>query len=160
MDHDLTLKAAAPEARLVTEAEFDRVVYPQKNGQTPTWPPTPRHERAMSIEEIRGAWIERAHMTLGQRSNLILAVARVLYFNGQSTDEILASAARFGENLVLDARIMPRWGRAATSCKGMRRRTDLHGCGRSNRSEHGPRGFRNAGNRGNRRWSLGPAAAT
>jgi uncharacterized membrane protein YjjP (DUF1212 family) len=49
-------------------------------------------------------------MTLRERSNLVLAVARVLYVNGQSTDEILAAAARFGQTLGLHARIMPRWG--------------------------------------------------
>ena len=49
-------------------------------------------------------------MTLEERSDLVLAVARVLYVNGQSTDETLAAAEQFGDRLGLHARIMPRWG--------------------------------------------------
>ena len=49
-------------------------------------------------------------MTLEERSNLVLALARVLYANGQSTDQTLAAAERFGRNLELCAEIMPRWG--------------------------------------------------
>ena len=50
------------------------------------------------------------HMTLEERSNLVLALARVLYANGQSTDQTLVAAARFGSSLGLRARIIPRWG--------------------------------------------------
>jgi uncharacterized membrane protein YjjP (DUF1212 family) len=49
-------------------------------------------------------------MTLKERADLVLAVARVLYVNGQSTDQTLASAERFGHTLGLRAAIMPRWG--------------------------------------------------
>jgi uncharacterized membrane protein YjjP (DUF1212 family) len=49
-------------------------------------------------------------MTLEERSNLVLAVARVLYANGQSTDQTLASAERLGHTLGLRIKIMPRWG--------------------------------------------------
>src|SRR5579871_5255078 len=49
-------------------------------------------------------------MTLEERSNLVLAFARVLYVNGQSTDQTLAAAERLGESLGLRARIMARWG--------------------------------------------------
>src|SRR5216683_2472179 len=49
-------------------------------------------------------------MTLEERSNLVLAFARVLYVNGQSTDQTLTAAARLGDTLGLRARIMPRWG--------------------------------------------------
>jgi uncharacterized membrane protein YjjP (DUF1212 family) len=49
-------------------------------------------------------------MTLEERSNLVLALARVLYANGQSTDQTLAAAERFGRCLGLCAEIMPRWG--------------------------------------------------
>ena len=49
-------------------------------------------------------------MTLEERSNLVLAFARVLYVNGQSTDQTLAAAKRFGDTLGLRAKIMPRWG--------------------------------------------------
>ena len=49
-------------------------------------------------------------MTFEQRSNLVLALARTLYVNGQSTAQILAAAEQLGDILGLRARIMPRWG--------------------------------------------------
>jgi uncharacterized membrane protein YjjP (DUF1212 family) len=49
-------------------------------------------------------------MTLEERSNLVLALARVLYANGQSTDQTLAEAERFGRSLGLRVKIIPRWG--------------------------------------------------
>ena len=49
-------------------------------------------------------------MTLEGRADLVLAVARVQYVNGQSTDQVLASAERLGHTLGLRAEIMPRWG--------------------------------------------------
>jgi len=49
-------------------------------------------------------------MTLEERSSLVLAFARVLYVNGQSTDQTLAASERFGNALGFRARIMPRWG--------------------------------------------------
>jgi uncharacterized membrane protein YjjP (DUF1212 family) len=49
-------------------------------------------------------------MTLEERADLVLAVARVLYVNGQSTDQTLALAERFGHTLGLRVKIMPRWG--------------------------------------------------
>jgi uncharacterized membrane protein YjjP (DUF1212 family) len=49
-------------------------------------------------------------MTLEERSDLVLALARVLYINGESTDQTLAAAERFGHTLGLRAKIMPRWG--------------------------------------------------
>jgi uncharacterized membrane protein YjjP (DUF1212 family) len=49
-------------------------------------------------------------MTLEERSNLVLTFARVLYVNGQSTDQILAAARQLGDALGLHTRIMPRWG--------------------------------------------------
>ena len=49
-------------------------------------------------------------MTLEERSNLVLAIARVLYVNGQSTDQTVAAAERSGESLGIRARIMPHWG--------------------------------------------------
>jgi uncharacterized membrane protein YjjP (DUF1212 family) len=49
-------------------------------------------------------------MTLEERSDLILAFARVLYINGQSTDQTLAAAAQLGDALGLRVRILPRWG--------------------------------------------------
>jgi uncharacterized membrane protein YjjP (DUF1212 family) len=49
-------------------------------------------------------------MTLEERADLVLAFARILYVNGQSTDETLAAATRFGDALRLRVRIMARWG--------------------------------------------------
>jgi uncharacterized membrane protein YjjP (DUF1212 family) len=48
-------------------------------------------------------------MTLEERSTLVLAFARVLYVNGQSTDQTLAAAERLGEALGLRVNIIPSW---------------------------------------------------
>jgi uncharacterized membrane protein YjjP (DUF1212 family) len=49
-------------------------------------------------------------MTLEERADLVLAAARVLYVNGQSTDQTLLAAERLSRALGLSARLMPRWG--------------------------------------------------
>jgi uncharacterized membrane protein YjjP (DUF1212 family) len=49
-------------------------------------------------------------MTFEQRSNLVLALARTLYVNGQSTTQVLAAAEQLGNAVGLRARILPRWG--------------------------------------------------
>src|SRR5258705_2527504 len=49
-------------------------------------------------------------MTLEERSNLVLAFARVLYVNGEATDQTLDATERLGDTLGLRAKIMPRWG--------------------------------------------------
>jgi uncharacterized membrane protein YjjP (DUF1212 family) len=49
-------------------------------------------------------------MSLEQRSDLVLDFARVLYVNGQATDQTVTAANRLGRALELDAEIMPRWG--------------------------------------------------
>ena len=49
-------------------------------------------------------------MTLEQRCNLVLAFARVLYVNGQATEQTVAAAERLGRTLGLRAKVMPRWG--------------------------------------------------
>jgi len=49
-------------------------------------------------------------MTLEERSGLVLALARVLYVNGQSTDQTLSATERFARTLGLRARLLPRWG--------------------------------------------------
>jgi uncharacterized membrane protein YjjP (DUF1212 family) len=54
--------------------------------------------------------IARSDMTLEERSTLILAFVRVLFVNGQSTDQTLSAAERLGNALGLRAEIMPRWG--------------------------------------------------
>ena len=43
-------------------------------------------------------------------SKRVLAVARVLYVNGQATEEIVVAAARVGDVLGLRATLLPRWG--------------------------------------------------
>jgi len=49
-------------------------------------------------------------MSLEDRADLVLAAARVQNINGQSTDQVLLSAERFGHILGLRAEVMPRWG--------------------------------------------------
>lgn len=49
-------------------------------------------------------------MTLEERGDLVLAASRVLYVNGQATDEITAAAERLGNALGLSAKLMLRWG--------------------------------------------------
>jgi len=49
-------------------------------------------------------------MTLEESSNLVLAFARVLYVNGQATDQTLDATERLGDTLGLRAQLMPRWG--------------------------------------------------
>ena len=49
-------------------------------------------------------------MSLQERSNLILTFAKVLFVNGQATDQTLDAAERLGRGLGLRARIIPRWG--------------------------------------------------
>src|SRR5271156_5069678 len=49
-------------------------------------------------------------MSLEERADLILAFARVLYVNGQSTDQTLGVAEQVGHSLGLRAKILPRWG--------------------------------------------------
>jgi uncharacterized membrane protein YjjP (DUF1212 family) len=45
-----------------------------------------------------------------RRSDLVLAFARVLHVNGESTDDTLAAAGRLADHLGLRGRIVPRWG--------------------------------------------------
>jgi uncharacterized membrane protein YjjP (DUF1212 family) len=49
-------------------------------------------------------------MTPDERANLVLASARVLYVNGQATEQMVSAAERLGRALGLRATIMPRWG--------------------------------------------------
>jgi uncharacterized membrane protein YjjP (DUF1212 family) len=54
--------------------------------------------------------MKTACMTLTERSGLVLAFAKVLYVNGQSTDQTLAAAGQLAGALGLNVSIMPRWG--------------------------------------------------
>lgn len=49
-------------------------------------------------------------MTLEERCDLLLSYARVLYVNGQTTEQTLAAAGRLGSALGFSALIMPDWG--------------------------------------------------
>jgi hypothetical protein len=49
-------------------------------------------------------------MTPEERAKLVLAFARVLFVNGQSTEQTVALAERLGDRLGLRAEILPRWG--------------------------------------------------
>ncbi|HTR07048.1 MAG TPA: threonine/serine exporter family protein [Paraburkholderia sp.] len=49
-------------------------------------------------------------MTLQERSDLVLAFARVLFVNGQATEQTLRAAESVGKTLGLRSEIVPRWG--------------------------------------------------
>jgi uncharacterized membrane protein YjjP (DUF1212 family) len=49
-------------------------------------------------------------VTREEQSNLVLSVARVLYVNGQATDQTLDAAESLSSSLGLRATILPRWG--------------------------------------------------
>src|SRR5262245_19404254 len=49
-------------------------------------------------------------MTHEERSELILAFARVLFVNGQATDQVIAASRRLGSKLGISAELLPRWG--------------------------------------------------
>jgi uncharacterized membrane protein YjjP (DUF1212 family) len=49
-------------------------------------------------------------MTLEESSDLVLAFAKALFVNGQSTEQTLAAAERLGGVLGLRVSILPRWG--------------------------------------------------
>jgi uncharacterized membrane protein YjjP (DUF1212 family) len=49
-------------------------------------------------------------MTPREHYNLVLSFARVLYVNGQATEQTVAAAERLGRTLGLRSRVMPRWG--------------------------------------------------
>jgi uncharacterized membrane protein YjjP (DUF1212 family) len=49
-------------------------------------------------------------MTLQQRSELIVAFARTLFVNGQSTDQTLSAAHRLAQLFGLRAKLVLRWG--------------------------------------------------
>jgi uncharacterized membrane protein YjjP (DUF1212 family) len=49
-------------------------------------------------------------MTADERSRLVLAFARVLYVNGQATEQTVSAAERLARALGLRATMVPRWG--------------------------------------------------
>src|SRR6266446_3334483 len=54
--------------------------------------------------------LREAPMTSAERSNLVLAFARVLYVNAQATEQTVAAAEQLGRTLGLSVKVMPRWG--------------------------------------------------
>src|SRR5215470_14675476 len=49
-------------------------------------------------------------MDIQEHSDLVLDFARVLYVNGESTDETIAGTARLSKAFGLNATLIPRWG--------------------------------------------------
>ena len=49
-------------------------------------------------------------MTFEERANVVLAFARVLFVNGQATEQTVAAAERLAHALGLRAELIPRWG--------------------------------------------------
>jgi uncharacterized membrane protein YjjP (DUF1212 family) len=49
-------------------------------------------------------------MTLQERSDLILTLARLLHINGQATEQTVGAAEEVGRSLGIRATIIPRWG--------------------------------------------------
>jgi uncharacterized membrane protein YjjP (DUF1212 family) len=49
-------------------------------------------------------------MTGRELSDLILAFARLLYINGQATDQVVAAIRRLGDQVGIRAELLPRWG--------------------------------------------------
>jgi hypothetical protein len=84
-----------------------------------------------------------ASMAREERSDLILAFARVLYVNGESIQQTLAAAKRLGDFLGLRAIVLPRWGELELKAEDA---TNIHfsSRGRSCGRRHGPRCFDSA----------------
>jgi uncharacterized membrane protein YjjP (DUF1212 family) len=53
-----------------------------------------------------------------ERFELSLAFARVLYVNGQATDQVIAAVRRLGNKLGLSAELLPRWGELQLRVEG------------------------------------------
>jgi len=61
------------------------------------------------VDRLREGFGEIA-MTANERIDLVLAFARVLYINGQATEQTVSAAERLSRAVGLRATIMPRWG--------------------------------------------------
>ncbi|HKD82392.1 MAG TPA: threonine/serine exporter family protein [Candidatus Angelobacter sp.] len=57
-------------------------------------------------------------MNSPEEPDLILTVARVLYVNGESTDDTLAGTERLGNYLGVRTKIIPRWGELVEAADG------------------------------------------
>src|SRR5277367_5882994 len=107
MDNDLTLKDAALKLGFVSEEEFDRVVDPAKMVAPYVAAADGKQKRMPGVQ-----------MTLEERADLVLSFARVLYVNGQSTDQTLTSTERLGHTLGFHAKIIPRCGELLLAREG------------------------------------------
>jgi uncharacterized membrane protein YjjP (DUF1212 family) len=56
-------------------------------------------------------------MSLQERSDLLLSFAKVLFSNGQATDQTISATERLGRALGLRASIIPRWGEITVQTK-------------------------------------------
>src|SRR5262245_46578799 len=70
----------------------------------------PPHDASGTGESSFGVSLRGRASTAEERADLVLACARVLHVNGQSTDETVAAAERLGRALGLSSSIIPRWG--------------------------------------------------
>src|SRR5262245_20847705 len=59
-------------------------------------------------------------MMLDERSSIVLSFAKVLYINGQSTEETLVASERLGHTLGLHTKLIPRWGELQLQSEGNR----------------------------------------
>src|SRR5258707_3977857 len=57
-------------------------------------------------------------MTLQEHCELILAFARVLFVNGQSTERIVAAVEKLAKTLGFRVEVMPRWGELQVEVRG------------------------------------------
>ena len=56
-------------------------------------------------------------MSLQERSDLVLSFAKVLFTNGQATDQTISATERLGRALGLRATVIPRWGELTVQTK-------------------------------------------
>jgi uncharacterized membrane protein YjjP (DUF1212 family) len=64
-------------------------------------------------------------MTADERCTLVLTLARVLFANGQATDQIVAAAQRLGRALRLQVTLIPRWGELSLQGEDKATRLDM-----------------------------------
>ncbi|WP_163151291.1 threonine/serine ThrE exporter family protein [Bradyrhizobium uaiense] len=57
-------------------------------------------------------------MASDEHCDVILGLAKVLFVNGQGTDQVVAAARRLGDALGITAELMPRWGELTLRAKG------------------------------------------
>jgi uncharacterized membrane protein YjjP (DUF1212 family) len=68
-----------------------------------------QNEAAGSMGRLRNG-LGDALMEAGEQANLVLPFAKVLYVNGQATEQTVSAAERLARARGLHATIMPRWG--------------------------------------------------